>query len=55
VAVVNEYKFYGATSTSAEGPITLLNPGPVIEKLILHTQQKLLLMIGQSLPLQKTS
>ena len=27
MAVVNEYKFYGATSTSAEGPITLLNPG----------------------------
>ena len=27
MAVINEYKFYGATSTSAEGPITLLNPG----------------------------
>ena len=27
MAVINEYKFYGATSTSAEGPITLLSPG----------------------------
>jgi len=27
VAVINEYKFYGATSTSAEGPIALLSPG----------------------------
>jgi hypothetical protein len=27
MAVVNEYKFYGATSTSAEGPIALLSPG----------------------------
>ena len=27
MAIVNEYKFYGATSTAAEGPITLLSPG----------------------------
>jgi len=26
MAVINQYKFYGATSTSAEGPITLLSP-----------------------------
>ena len=27
MAIVNEYKFYGATSTAAEGPIALLSPG----------------------------
>ena len=27
MAIVNEYKFYGATSEAAEGPITLLSPG----------------------------
>jgi len=26
MAVINQYKFYGATSTSAEGPINLLSP-----------------------------
>ena len=26
MAVINQYKFYGATSTSAEGPIALLSP-----------------------------
>ena len=27
MAIINEYKFYGVSSTSAEGPIALLSPG----------------------------